>query len=134
MKSISEALKQKRDFYCEKGASTEQIVKAEEALGLNFAADYKEYLCQFGSVSCGGHELTGFSEETSLDVVKVTMENRKKNPNIDMPLYVVEETHMDGIVIWQAPSGEIFQTEYKGIPYKIYNSLLEYVATFENGG
>ena len=134
MKSISEALKQKRDFYCEKGATTELITKAEEALGLNFAEDYREYLCQFGSVSCSGHELTGFSEETNLDVVKVTMENRKKNPNVDMPLYVVEETHMDGIVIWQAPSGEIFQTEYKDTPYKIYNSLLEYVDTFENGG
>lgn len=132
MKSIIEAFKQKSNFYCEKGASAEEIGKAEKALGLKFADDYKDYLRQFGSVSCGGHELTGFSEEESLDVVRVTLENIKKNPKVNMPLYVVEETHIDGIVIWQAPSGEIFQSEYKEVPQKIYESLVDYVSTFED--
>ena len=108
------------------------IKQAEVALGLKFADDYKEYLQQFGAVSCGGHELTGFSEDANLDVVKVTVKNRESNPNVKMPLYVVEETHIDGIVIWQSESGEVFKAEYKDTPVKIFESFTEYVSTFEN--
>lgn len=132
MSTIIEELNKKSYFYCEKGASLESIMKAEESLGLKFAKDYKEYIQQFGSVSCGGHELTGISEDPSLNVVKVTLKNLKKNQNVKTPLYVVEETNIDGIVIWQAESGEVFKAEYKEVPEKIHESLIEYVATFEN--
>ena len=130
MNSIIEELKRKSDFFCEKGASEEEIKNAEKTLGLKFSDEYKAYLRQYGSVSCGGHELTGVSADECLDVVRATLKNRQHNPKIKMPLYVVEETHMDGIVIWQAGSGEIYQSEYKEAPRKIYNSLFEYVATF----
>ena len=132
MSRIIEEFSYKSNFYSEKGASLEMIVKAEEALGLRFADDYREYLQQFGSVSCGGHELTGVSEDAALDVVKVTLKNLEKNQSVKTPLYVVEETHMDGIVIWQSETGELFKTEYKEAPEKIFESLTEYVATFEN--
>lgn len=131
MKSIIEELKNKRDFYSEKGATAEQIESAEKELKLKFAEDYKEYLLQFGTVSCGGHELTGFSADASLDVVHVTIENIKCNPNIKKSFYVIEETHIDGIVIWQSESGEIYSAEYKDEPQRIYGSLAEYIATFE---
>lgn len=49
-----------------------------------------------------------------------------------MPLYVVEETHIDGIVIWQSESGEVFKAEYKDTPVKKFESFTEYVSTFEN--
>ena len=111
MSRIIEEFSKKSNFYSEKGASDEMIKQAEVALGLKFADDYKEYLQQFGAVSCGGHELTGFSEDANLDVVKVTVKNRESNPNVKMPLYVVEETHIDGIVIWQSESGEVFKAE-----------------------
>ena len=130
MDYIIALLKQQTDFFCEEGASEEAIRKAEDALGLPFADDYKAYVQQFGSVSCGGHELTGFSRDKSLDVVRVTRHNLQKNPNINMPLYVVEETHIDGIVIWQAGTGEIYQADYQAAPRKVYESLSEYVSTF----
>lgn len=132
MSSIIDELKMKSNFYCEVGASTEEIKKAEETLGLRFADDYIEYLQQFGAVSCGGHDLTGFSKDSELDVVKVTLKNIKKNQKVSLPLYVVEETHLDGVVIWQLGSGEVFRTEYKEAPEKIFDSLAEYVSTFEN--
>ena len=132
MSKIIEEFYKKSNFYCEKGASLERIKKAEEILDLRFADDYKEYLKNFGSVSCGGHELTGISEDEALDVVNVTQKNHEKNQNVQNSFYVVEETHMDGIVIWQSESGEIFKAEYKEIPEKIYDSLTEYVMTFEN--
>ena len=88
------------------------------------------YLQHYGSVSCGGHELTGITTDNNLDVVLVTKRNLKKNPSVTMPLYVIEETHMDGIVVWQASTGEVFQTEYMDLPLKIYDSLAEYVSSF----
>ncbi len=132
MSRLIDEFKKKSYFYSEKGASLEMISKAEEALCLKFADDYKEYLQLYGSVSCGGHELTGFSEDVNLDVVEVTLKNREKNRNMNLPLYVVEETHIDGIVIWQSESGEVFQTQYKEKPERIYESLFEYIETFEN--
>ncbi len=133
MSLLIEKLKQINDFYCEKGVSEEEIKTAENMLGLVFPDEYKEYLQKYGSVSCGGHDLTGLSVDKTIDVVYVTLYNRQKNPNAKKSLYVVEETHIDGIVIWQASTGEIFQSEYKGVPRKIYKSLMEYISTFEPG-
>ena len=132
MSTISDIFLKKRDFYKEKGASREAIENAEQKLGVKFAKDYKDYLINFGSVSCCGHELTGISMDSNLDVVYVTQDNYKRNQNVKQPYYVIEETHIDGIVIWQTESGEIFQSEYKGKPMKIFNSLEEYIATFDD--
>lgn len=132
MSTIIEELIKKSIFYCEQGASAEMIEKAEDALGLKFADDYKDYLQKFGSESCGGHELTGISEDMELDVVSATEKNFEKNPNVTIPLYVIEETHIDGIVIWQSASGEIYETGYMEAPERIFDSLTEYAATFED--
>ena len=132
MSKISDVFSNKKDFYKENGASTEAIENAEKKIGVKFANDYKDYLVNFGSVSCCGHELTGISIDRNLDVVNATLSNYKKNQNVKEPFYVIEETHIDGIVIWQTESGEIFQSDYKGKPMKIYNSLEEYVATFDD--
>ena len=130
MSTVVEALRRKKDILYEKGATEEDIRTAELNLGLLFSADYKEYLQHYGSVSCGGHELTGITTDNNLDVVLVTKRNLKKNPSVTMPLYVIEETHMDGIVVWQASTGEVFQTGYMDSPLKIYDSLVEYVSSF----
>ena len=132
MSAIIEEIKRKSDLFFENGASDADIRDSEKALGLLFAEEYKEYLQQFGAVSCGGHELTGISRDNNYDVVNVTLLNLQKNSEITIPLYVIEETHIDGIVIWQASTGEIYQSEYKKVPLKIYDSLLDYVSTFKN--
>ena len=134
MSTIVDVLKGKSDFYCEKGASEEEIKCSENALGMKFADDYKEYLQHCGSASCGGHELTGISSDVNLNVVPITKQNLQKNPSIKAQLYVVEETHIDGVVIWQASTGEIFQSEYKEAPIKIFDTLKEYVSTFSSSG
>ena len=132
MNTLFKELEGKSNFFSEKGASEDDVAKAEKTLGLRFADDYREYLVHYGSVSCGGHELTGFSEDEYLDVVNVTLTNRKRNPNLTQSLYVIEEAHIDDIVVWQSSSGEIFQTQYQGYPQKVYASLKEYISTFEN--
>ena len=81
MGTLSEVFNNTRDFYSEKGATNEEIVDAENKLGVKFADDYKQYLKLYGSVSCAGHELTGISEDTNLGVVNATLKHYKKNPN-----------------------------------------------------
>lgn len=122
-----EAMRCKPNFYAEKGASATQIEQAETALGLNFALDFKACLREFGAVSFGGHELTGFSADPNLDVVQVTQKNRAKN-QAGKNLYVIEETHIDGIIIWQSSDGTIYETAPHSAPRKIANSLEEYIA------
>lgn len=127
MGSLTDELREKSYFYSANGVSTEKIEEAEKALGLKFAEDYKEYLTQYGVVSFGGHELTGICDESRLNVVNVTLENREKRPDIDKTLYVIEEANIDGIVIWQDVDGKIYQSGYKESAVKVYDSLLDYV-------
>lgn len=127
MSELIEVMRCKPFFYAEKGASVNQIEQAEKYLGIEFALDFKEYLRKFGAVSFDGHELTGFSADKNLDVVEVTKKNWHKY-SVEKNIYVIEEAHIDGIVIWQAPSGEIYLTEPGFQIHKICNSLLEYIS------
>lgn len=126
MSKYIEAMRCKPDFYAEKGASLFQIESAEKLLGLKFACDFKECLLEFGAVSFGGHELTGFSADRNLDVVEVTQKNWKKN-NLEKNFYVIEEAHIDGIVIWQDANGTIYETTPNSKAKIIANSLAEYL-------
>lgn len=126
MNELIEAMRCESNFYAEKGVSAIQIEQAETALGLKFALDFKECLREFGAVSFGGHELTGFSADPNLDVVKVTQKNWSKN-NVGKNLYVIEEAHIDGIVIWQDADGIVYETTPKSEAKKIAQSLAEYL-------
>lgn len=126
MCELIEAMRSIPNFYVEKGASAIQIEQAEKALGLKFALDFKECLREFGAVSVGGHEFTGFSADKNLDIVAVTQKNRQKN-NVRKSFYVIEEAHIDGIVIWQDADGSVYETTPNSTPKKIANSLLEYI-------
>ena len=127
MSKLIEVIRNKPNFYAEKGAFALQIEQAEKLLKLNFALDFKECLCEFGAVSVDGHELTGFSADKNLDVVNVTLNERMKNPNVPNDWYVIEQANIDGIVIWQNQKGEIFQTQPYCDSIKIANSIVEYI-------
>lgn len=127
MSELIKAMRLNPEFYAEKGASENQIEQAERTLGLKFAPDFKECLREFGAISIGGHELTGFSADSTLDVVEVTLKNRQKN-NVEKKLYVIEEAHIDGIVVWQDEEGRIYETAPNSITREIANSLAEYLS------
>ena len=127
MTSAVEMMKKKNYFVSEHAVTSEEIEKAEKDLGLVFADDYRAYVQECGTASYEGHELTGISKDINLDVVRVTASNLRKNPKINMPLYVIEETHIDGIVIWQGPDKDIYRTGMGTGPVKIADNLAEYV-------
>lgn len=108
-------------------ASEDSIAEAEKKLGLFFSQEYKEYLLKHGAISYHGHIFTGISPFPGVDVVAVTTEARQNNPQVPLSYYVIEEAHIDGLIIWQDASGNIFRTIPGYAPSKMCGSLAEYV-------
>ena len=115
--------------YSETGepATDKEIKDAEIELQVKFASDYDDYLRECGSLSWYGHILTGISKFPGVDVVKVTKEAREYNPQVPPEMYVIEEAHIDGIIVWQDPAGFIYQSMPNVKPVKVAGSLLEYI-------
>lgn len=114
--------------YRKAGKATKiEIVDAEISLRLNFSDEYKEYLEEFGAVSAYGMELTGLISVEYRNVVNVTKEEWELNLKIPHTMYVVENTFVDGIVIWQDTNGLIYQSTSGTEAKQIANSLAEYL-------
>lgn len=127
MSRITETIKNMPDFYSEKDVSSSEIEKAENVLGLRFAHDFRECLNEYGAVSLGCHDFTGFSADANLDIVYVTEKCRHKNEVSD-DLYVIEESNIDGIVVWQDANGVVYKTTPCSNPEKIADSFLDYIS------
>lgn len=127
MSDIVRIMNMKPNFYALQGATAMEIEGAEQLLGTRFSKEYRDYVSAFGVASFAGHELTGVCKPKRLNVVEVTIEQRSQNPDALCDWYVVEEANIDGIVIWQAPSGSIYQTLPGTNAKKICNSLEEYI-------
>lgn len=131
MSNFVTVLKKYDDLFTAKGADKQSVADAESTLSLRFAKEYAEYLEECGVASADGHEFTGLINSKRLNVVDVTQAAKKKNVNIPQDLYVVEELQIDGIVIWQSESREVYMTAGDGVPEKINDSLTEYIAQGE---
>ena len=127
MKKLDVVLARKKGLLQGKPVSDSAITECEQKLSVKFSDDYKECVRQYGALSYYGHELTGVVSSPRLNVVDVTNEEKKVNSGLPNNWYVIEQTGMDGIVIWQADSGEIFQSFPTGAYKKICNSLAEYI-------
>ena len=127
MDGVIEVIKSFPDFIGANGKSEEEISKAELALGVSFAPDYREYLKEIGLACFNGHEMTGITNIARVDVEKVTKEQREQNTAVPSDWYVIEEANIDGIVIWQSTTGEVYQTlpDHSGV--KIADNLRGYI-------
>lgn len=110
-----------------KPASEVEITDAEIQLRLRFADEYRLYLSEFGEVSAHGLELTGIIDADYLHVVTATKEKWRMHPRVPRNLYVVEDTAIDGIVIWQDEKGTIYKTSPHSEPVPIAASLEEFL-------
>ena len=127
MKNVLDVLKEKTMFIGSKGASDTEITEAETELSVLFDKEYKCYLSNIGFAIYDGHELTGICKSKRLNVVDVTKEEREKMPDVPQSWYVIEQAHIDGIVIWQDGDGKVYQTVPGTEPLKIADSLSEYI-------
>ena len=110
-----------------KPASEIDISDAEIQLCLRFSDEYKLYLKEFGEVSARGMELTGIIDADYINVVSSTKEKRNMYPQVPPSFYVVEDTTVDGVIIWQDEKGYIYRTTPNSEPLKIADSLAMYL-------
>lgn len=131
MSDLCDLLESKAGFDYSIPASEEAIKQAETTLHLQFAEDYKEYLCEYGSVTFDGHELTGIGPNKWQDVVESTKRARLAS-NVPHDCYVIERPGIDGIIIWQNQSGTVFSTAPYAEPKPIAHSLIQYLSNQQN--
>lgn len=105
----------------------EQIVDAENQLGLKFSREYREYVAEFGFISAQGIELTGICKAEHVNVISLTQQEWDLNPHVPHNMYVIENTCIDGIIVWQDEKGVVYQTQYDNQPKKIAISLANYI-------
>lgn len=127
MENIVNVLKGQASFRSLGQVAIEEIKKVEQDLRLKFAEEYKTYVQEFGAVTFDGHELTGICSFPRLNVMNVSEEEWSLNPYVPKDWYVIEQTNMDGAVIWQRTDGTVFQTVQGGKPKQIAESLADYI-------
>ena len=126
MLAFVEKLRQYDDFKALKGASLNEIKEAERKLNIEFSDEYKEYLSEYGIATANGYEFTGICQSERLNVVCVTEKERKNVREIPEGAYVVEQTHIDGIVIWQTRDGAVYKSQGDSF-VMICDSLYEFI-------
>lgn len=127
--NVINVIRNKAHYSALSGATDEEIEKAQTILNTSFAEDYKDYIREFGIVSYQGHELTGICGFERLNVVDVTLAKRRNNPKVPQNYYVIEQTNMDGAIIWQDSTGVIYRAFHDEEPERLCGSLMEYVDT-----
>lgn len=127
MSKIMDAFATKTALLHGAGGTPEQILQAEQELGVPFSEEYHEYLSLYGIAAYDGHELTGLSKSQRLNVVFSTLEARKKYPSLPAGLYVVEETGIEELIVLQNSTGEIYGCAPNYELEKVFDSLSEYI-------
>lgn len=128
MKEIVQIVNSLRGILSLKPATALQIADAEQQLGVNFPDEYKEYLATFGAIMADGIELTGIAQSDHRNVITVTKKEWELNPQIPHTMYVVENTHIDGIIIWQDVHGLIYRSYPLSEAKQIASSLGDYIS------
>lgn len=128
MEKIIQTVNSLSDLLPLKAATEMQIAEAEQQLGLHFAEEYKEYLAAFGAIMADGVELTGIARSEHRNVVSVTRKEWVLNTKILHTMYVVEDSHIDGIVIWQDADGRIYRSIPSAEATQIADSLSDYLS------
>lgn len=106
--------------------SSELIVNAENELGISIAPEYKEVLKKYGSLCVKGEEFLGIDCD-NYDLVKATNEARKNDKNFPLDMYVIENTAIDGILIVQNFTSELFSYQPNGKLQNVATCLDEYL-------
>ena len=108
-----------------------EIAQAAEALNVEFAKDFVEYVQRFGAISVGSIELCGIDEDPECSTVDRTLEMRELFSDFPMDCYVIESVGIDNAVMVQKPDGKIYQFLHGHDLLFAADSLSEYLL---NGG
>ena len=128
MKKIIDVINSLPELLPLKAATSMQITDAELQLRVSFSDEYKVFLSTFGAIMADGLELSGIAKSEHRSVVSLTKKEWELNSKVPHTMYVVENTCIDGIIIWQDTTGRVFQTRPGVEPKQIANSLAEYIS------
>ena len=109
MDKLERTVKNAPQVIFHKGVDSDHIKQAERELSLKFAHDYIEYLSKFGQVTFNGHEMTGIVSSKRLNVVECTKFERESKDNFPANMYIIEDTHFEGLIITQDSSGKVYE-------------------------
>lgn len=126
MKNLTNELKKISDLVSTKGASNEQIVKAQNKLSLEFSSDFIDYLKEFGLVTFYNVEWQGLNGPEYLNVVESTLQAREIYPDFPVNMFILEDLGFDGLLILLDTKGSVYEWQY-GDCKKIYDSMVEYL-------
>ena len=127
MSIIIETIQALPDLLPLKAATNKEITDAELQIRTSFSDEYKEYLSVFGAIIADGIELSGIAKSEHRNVVRLTKQERELNSKVPNSMYVVENTGVDGIIIWQDTNGMIYKTHPNTQPEQIAESLSDYL-------
>ena len=108
-----------------------EIAQAAEALNVEFAKDFVEYVQRFGAISVGSIELCGIDEDPECSTVDRTLDMRELFSDFPMDCYVIESVGIDNAVMVQKSDGKIYQFLHGHDLLFAADSLSEYLL---NGG
>jgi len=128
MKTIIEQIEQQFRLFHAAGCSVEQVMEAEEQLGLRFADEYRNYIMKYGAISFDSHEFTGLNVDSYINVTDVTLQERELRDKLPADCYVVQQVGIEGLVILQHQSGAVYQLDEAGNCSRIADSFNGYLA------
>ena len=106
--------------------STDLIHNAENELGLKLSKEYKDVLQKYGSLCIKGEEFLGIDND-NYDIVKATKDARINDSNFPLDAYVIENTAIEGILIIQKDTCELFTYQPNGQLQPLSDTLEEYL-------
>jgi hypothetical protein len=106
--------------------STDLIHNAENELGLKLSKEYKDILQKYGSLCIKGEEFLGIDND-NYDIVKATKDARINDSNFPLDAYVIENTAIEGILIIQKDTCELFTYQPNGQLQPLSDTLEEYL-------
>jgi hypothetical protein len=102
------------------------IHNAENELGLKLSKEYKDVLQKYGSLCIKGEEFLGIDND-NYDIVKATKDARINDSNFPLDAYVIENTAIEGILIIQKDTCELFTYQPNGQLQPLSDTLEEYL-------
>lgn len=113
-------------LYHATGCAESHILAAQEALGLSFPDEYKEYVKVYGAISFYQTEWTGLNVDGHLNVVNATLQERALNPAFPSDCFVLENHAVDGLFTVVNQEGCVYLLRYDRKEFLCW-SLAEYL-------
>lgn len=108
MSDFVEKIKKIKNLGMADGCTFTQIREAEDALGLKFPEEYKDYVLEFGCIDFGPTEWTGLNIKGRLDTVHATQKARAENDKFPPKCFVLEDWGIEGRKIIVNEKGAVF--------------------------